>query len=70
MWLFNILLSFCVCFCTKGVIGNSQRKLSLTYTPSLGDTSPGSVWPQPQWQHSTLQVLLTYILNCFDLFVS
>nr|XP_026690051.1 beta-hexosaminidase subunit alpha [Ciona intestinalis] len=37
-------------------LANSQRKLSLDFpTPLLGNTSPGSVWPQPESHVSTAE---------------
>ena len=55
-----LLLMFCM---SKRAWANSQlNSPSLRYVPSLGDTSPGSVWPQPQSQTSTAQVNFDIIL--------
>ncbi|CAK8694422.1 unnamed protein product [Clavelina lepadiformis] len=42
---------------------NTQSDEEFGYVPSLGDTSPGSVWPQPQSHTSTAQTIPVTIEN-------
>ena len=42
------LITYAACNLNIGPEGDASQ-----FTPSLGDTSPGSVWPQPQAMQST-----------------
>ncbi|CAK8694421.1 beta-hexosaminidase subunit alpha-like [Clavelina lepadiformis] len=59
--LFWLVLSLVLC----NISANTQPGLEqeLGYVPSLGDTSPGSVWPQPQSLTSTPQTYTVTVEN-------
>ena len=51
--LFWLVLSLVLCNISANTQPGFEQELG--YVPSLGDTSPGSVWPQPQSLTSTPQ---------------